>query len=55
MMDGALYENAPGEADDHYNEAASFDPHFAEGEYRHETDAAMTADDIPHYELDLGQ
>lgn len=55
MMGDALYENAAGEADGQYDEAPSFDPHFPEGEYQHETDAAMTADDIPHYELDLDQ
>lgn len=55
MMGDALYENAAGEDGDHYGEAAPYDPHFPEGEYHHDEEVAINTDDLPHYDLDLGQ
>lgn len=53
VMDAALYAPAASEENGQYGEPSSYDQHFPEGQYGIEEEAAMTADDLPHYELDL--
>lgn len=56
MMDEALYEE-PNEAAEHqtYGEG-SYDVHYADGQYgMEEVENSITAEDLPHYELNLGQ